>query len=186
MELFKNPHDALMFALRFSAQQYAQTPLAKEMRRAAMGPGGGAIGQGKGLVGLDGAAQAGIICARLDRLTPLQRACILARFSERVESCHCCGSDKMLDAYKGALLTLANWAGTYANSDKVGQRLLFSIVQEFFDRPKKMAREAEKLGVPKRTAYDQKARIWPHLVELDKAAMQAAGDVLEDLIGEVN
>lgn len=190
MELFKNPHDALMFAMRFSSQQYAQTPMAKHLRRAAAEAGGGAgsaIGQGKGLVALDGAAQAGIIRSRMERLAPLQRACIVARFSERADACPCCGHDKPMEEYKAAILSLAQWADQYISSSSAGagQRLRFAIIQEFYERKKSIGQAALSLGVPKRTAYDQKAKIWPHLVDLDKSAMTAAGAELEDMVGEV-
>lgn len=187
MELFKNPHDALFFALRFSSQQYAQTPMAKQLRRAAAEAGGGAaIGSGKGLVALDGAAQAGLIMARVEKLSPLQRACIVARFSMRVEPCCSCGGDKPLDEYKGAIMTLASWAEQFVPGTKTEHRLRFAIVQEYFERSKTITQAAQRLGVAKRTAFDQKAKIWPHLVDLDKNAITAAGAALEDMIGEVS
>lgn len=186
MELFRNPHDALMFALRFSSQQYAQTPMAKQLRRAAAEAGGGAgIGSGKGLVALDGAGMAGLIRARIDKLSPLQHAAIVARFSERVESCPCCGNDKPLDDYRGAIQTLASWAEQFVPSTTTEHRLRYAIVQEYFERCKSIGKAAERIGIAKRTAYDQKAKIWPHLVNLDKAAMTAAGAALEDMIGEM-
>lgn len=187
MELFRNPHDALMFALRFSSQQYAQTPMAKQLRIAAAAAGGGAgIGSGKGLVALDGAAQAGIIRARVEKLSPLQRAAIVARFSERVESCPCCGADKPLDDYRGAIQTIASWAEQFVTGTTTEHRLRYAIVQEYFERCKAIGNAAERLGIVKRTAYYQKAKIWPHLVDLDKAALTAAGAALEDMIGEVS
>jgi hypothetical protein len=187
MELFRNPHDALMFALRFSSQQYAQTPMAKQLRIAAAAAGGGAgIGSGKGLVALDGAAQAGIILARVDKLTPLHRACIVARFSARVEPCCSCGGDKTLDEYRGAIMTLASWAEQFVPSTRTEHRLRYAIVQEYFERTKKIGLAAERIGVAKRTAHEQKSKIWPHLVDLDKAALTAAGAALEDMIGEVS
>jgi hypothetical protein len=186
MELFKNPHDALMFALRFSSQQYAQTPMAKQLRRAAIEAGGGGrIGQGKGLVALDGAAQAGIILGRVDKLSPLQRAAIVARFSMRVEPCCNCGGEKPLDDYKGAIQTLASWAEQFVPSTTTEHRLRYAIVQEYFERCKSIGKAAERIGIAKRTAYDQKNKIWPHLVDLDKQAMTAAGAALEDMIGEM-
>lgn len=186
MELFRNPHDALMFALRFSSQQYAQTPMAKQLRRAAAEAGGGAgIGSGKGLVSIDGAAQAGIILARVDKLSPLQRAAIVARFSARVEDCPCCGADKPLDAYKGAIQTIASWAEQFVTGTTTEHRLRYAIVQEYFERCKSIGKAAERIGIAKRTAYDQKSKIWPHLVDLDKQAMTAAGAALEDMIGEM-
>jgi hypothetical protein len=187
MELFRNPHDALMFAMRFSSQQYAQSPMAQQLRRAEAEAGGLAtIGSGKGLVALDGAAQAGIILGRVDKLHALHRACIIGRFSARVEPCCSCGGEKPLDAYKGAIMTLASWAEQFVPSTRTEHRLRYAIVQEYFERCKAIGAAAERIGISKRTAYDQKAKIWPQLVDLDKTAITAAGALLEDMIGEVS
>lgn len=177
MHLFANHDDALMFALRFTSQQYPQSELAKLMKT----PG---IGGGKGMIGLDGAAQAGVIKSRIDALGELQRACIIARYSARVETCSCCGSDKMLEEYRAAILNLANWASQFIGNDNSVQRIRFAIVQEYFERGNSLGKQAEKINVPKRTAYDQKKKIWPHLADLDKMARTHIGDQLGDLCGE--
>lgn len=71
--LFRCAHDALVFAYRYNGQQYAPTPVAKMMR--------GRIGSGKGLVGVDGAAQAGIIRGLLKPLDPWEQAAIIAKYA---------------------------------------------------------------------------------------------------------
>jgi hypothetical protein len=70
--LFRSSHDALRFAYLFNAQQYAMTPMAKLM---------GGRGSGKGLVGVDGAAQAGMILGRVSQLPKIERYVIVARYS---------------------------------------------------------------------------------------------------------
>jgi len=177
MFLFRNHDDALTFAMRFTSQQYPQSDLAKLMRT----PG---IGGGKGMIGLDGAAQAGIIKNRIERLGELERAAIIARYSARVDTCPCCGNDKALDEYKNAILNLANWACAFIGNAESVQRIRYAIVQEYFERGNMLGKEAEKLNVPKRTAYDQKKKIWPHLADLDKRARTLIGEQLGDLCGE--
>lgn len=71
--LFRSAHDALKFAFVFSGQQYPLTIMAKMMR--------GVVGSGKGLVGLDGAAQAGLICLMVKDLPPLHADCLTARYA---------------------------------------------------------------------------------------------------------
>lgn len=178
MELFKTYDDALTFALRFSSQQYAQSPMAKRMKQS------GPLGQGKGLHQLDGSAQAAFILRRLDEMEKLQRAAVVARFSARVESCPCCGNDTPLPEYKESILLLAHWAQQFVSS-KVVERLLYAIVQDYFERRRSVGKIAESLGIAKRTAYDQKAKIWPQLSLLDKAALMKIESLLTGMVGEV-
>jgi hypothetical protein len=181
MELFKNAHEALFFAHRFSSQQYAQSPMAKMMER---GPGGGPIGQGKGLVSLDGAATAGMILGRVERLSELHRACIVARFAERTDECPCCNGQRMSDDYKAALLQLAQWARPLIRDEVDSQRMRFGVVQAFYDRKSSITQLAKSIGMPARTVLDQKKKIWEQLGQLDKAALTAADDVLNGLYSD--
>lgn len=178
MELFKNPADALLFAMRFSSQQYPQSEMSKLMKRSG-------AGSGKGLVALDGAAQAGMIRARMDRMGALERACIVARYSARTEDCHCCGNQKPLEEYKAAVDLLADWAMQYLSGAMSVRKIRYAVVQDYFERQRSIGKVAKEIGVAPRTAYDQKAKIWPHLTELDKQAQAAIGDMLEDLCGEL-
>lgn len=180
MELFKTPADALLFALRFSTQQYAASPMARLMRQ-----GISAGGSGKGLVALDGAAQAGLILSKLEKMNALERACIVARYTTRTEHCSCCGADKPTDDYKGAIITLADWAEQFISATGSVRRIRYAIVQEYYERRRALSAEAAKINVPKRTAYDQKDKIWPHLADIDKRAQEVIGDMLHDLCGEL-
>jgi hypothetical protein len=172
-ELFKNPHDALMFAFNYSSQQYALSPMAKLMKTG--------IGSGKGLVSLDGAAQAGIILARVDQLTALQRACIAARYAPRFEECPCCqNKDKMTDVYREALATLAEWAISQCTGMTL-RNMRGAIVRSFYERGVSITAAAKQLNVPKSTAYDQKSVICKALQDLDGAAQRAAAGRLEDM-----
>lgn len=183
MELFKTPADALLFAMRFSSEQYAESAMAKSMK-------GPSTSSGKGLVALDGAGQAGMILSRLDRLEqfgptgPLLRACTVARYSNRVQPCPCCGSDVTTPEYKVAILALANWASEHVSSRNPVQRLLYAIVQDYFERTRSITATAKSIGVPPRTALDQKNKIWPLLSALDKDAQATIGDILADVCGE--
>lgn len=178
MELFKNPSEALLFAMRFSSEQYPTSELAKLMKSAR-------IGSGKGLVALDGAGQSGIILARLARLDSLERACIVARYSPKTEDCICCGGQRPTEAYRAAVEVLADWTLQYLSGTISVRKVRFAVVQDFFERRRSIGKVADEIGVPRRTAYDQKAKIWPHLTELDKQAQNSISDQLEDLCGEL-
>lgn len=168
-ELFKNTHDALMYAFNYSSQQYALSPMAKMMKTG--------IGSGKGLVALDGAGQAGMILAHVGRLPALHQACIAARHAPRFEECPCCSSkDKMTDTYREAIATLAEWAIGQVSGISI-RNMRGAIVRSFYEKGVSVAAAALELGVAKRTAYDHKAKIFGELKKMDAAA-QAGIDAL--------
>ena len=71
--LFINAHSALVFAFNFSGQCYDR-PMMNRMAAPS-------VGTGKGLVGLDGAAQAGMIRGEVKSLGKLAEAILIARFA---------------------------------------------------------------------------------------------------------
>ena len=176
-ELFRNSHDALMFAFRFSTQQYALSPMAKLMKTG--------IGSGKGLVANDGAAQAGLILARVARMSSLHQACIVARFDPRMEECPCCQSkDKMTDAYREAIATLTEWSLSAMTGISI-RNMRAAIIRSFFERGVSISDSAKQLGVSKSTAYDQKTKIFHALKKLDAEAQRHAEDVLAGICQEI-
>ncbi|ACR28692.1 hypothetical protein [Burkholderia glumae] len=80
--VFKSAFDAVRFALCYSSQQFGETIMAKRMR----GPGGGS---GMGLVGLDGAGQAGMIRSELEKLPELHLCVVVARAAPQQLACEC-------------------------------------------------------------------------------------------------
>lgn len=175
MELFKNAAEAMLFAYRFSSQQYAQSPHAKLMKA-------GIVGNGKGLVSLDGAGQAGFIRGEIDRMASLHRSCIIARYSIKYEECKCCGGEKMLDEYKEAIANLSEWATQWITGMSV-RSMRHAIIRAYFERGISIKDIADRLNVPKSTAYDQKAKIWEKLKQLDSQAQLEASDRLEKMCG---
>lgn len=79
---FKSAFDAVRFALCYAGQQYGETMLAKRLR-------GESLGTGMGLVGVDGAGQAGEIRRHLWDLPELHLAVIVARAAPRDLPCSC-------------------------------------------------------------------------------------------------
>ncbi|KUZ98106.1 DNA-binding protein [Burkholderia ubonensis] len=79
---FKSGFDAVRFALCYSLQQYGETMMAKRLR-------GESVGSGMGLVGLDGAGQAGQIRRMLWDLPELHLSVVVARAAPRDLPCSC-------------------------------------------------------------------------------------------------
>lgn len=178
MELFKKPDEAVIFALRFTSQQYAQSEMAKLLKSSSRA-------SAKGLVGLDGAGQAGFVLARLERMDPKHKACVVARYSPRTIDCKCCGQPAPKVEYREAIDQLADHVSQYLSGALSVRRIRYAIVQEFFERRRSIGKVADEVGVPRRTAYDQKNKIWPHLVELDKMATAEMSDILADICGDI-
>lgn len=79
--LFRSAHAALTFAFNFSGQSY-ERPLMNRMADEPAPP-------GKGLVGIDGAAQAGMIRAEVHALGRLAESILIARVAPRTTPCSC-------------------------------------------------------------------------------------------------
>jgi hypothetical protein len=82
--LFRSAHEALTFAFRFAHDQSPRTPMTTLLQ-------GGRIGSGKGLVGVDGAGQAGMVLSALKHLNDEQRNVIMVRYGDLRRECSCCG-----------------------------------------------------------------------------------------------
>ncbi|CAE6958872.1 hypothetical protein [Paraburkholderia domus] len=78
--VFTDTDAALRFALRFASQQHSSSELA-----GLRGP----SRSGKGLSGMDGAAQAGMVRAELAKLTLTQRALLIGRYALPDIICTC-------------------------------------------------------------------------------------------------
>jgi len=189
MEMFKAPQDALMFAYRFSEQQYALSPMGKLMK--------GSIGSGKGLVALEGAGQAGFILEGVSRLGDVEQACITCRYSLRFEPCqcrrYCCNGETILVEYQNALMMIDRLVALPVVGDSAmahHHKLRHHIIRHYFERRDKarhiesIGKIAERLKVPKRTAYDLKGKIEKALIDIDKTAMTKIDAILEKMCGE--
>jgi hypothetical protein len=177
-ELFKDYHEALTFAFLYSTQQYAISPMAKMMKT-------GLVGTGKGLVSLDGAAQAGMIKAAIDKLQPLEKSFLVAKYSPKFDVCPCCGGQKPLQQYSEAIAALRDWA-TNSFSGLSVKKMREGIVRAYFERDISIGKLADELKVPRRTAYDQRKKIHDALRTLETHAGGWAFAMLESLFeGEI-
>ncbi|RJF99029.1 hypothetical protein [Noviherbaspirillum saxi] len=183
--LFKSHNEALIFAFRFATEQYAISPTAKLMKS-------GVVGNGRGLVSLDGAAQAGLILANVRRLTPIQQACIVCRYSERFTACKCgnscCSGTFILEEYRKAILFLDDVVALPALTGITLRQMRHAIIRNYFE-PKKAAERlsigqaADRLKVARRTAYDMKTKIETVLIDHDKTARTKIDEYLGSMCG---
>lgn len=175
--LFENTHNALVFAFHFSAEQYAETLLSRLIRRG--------CGSGKGLVGLDGAGQAGMVLAEIGRLGDLEQAVIAARFAPKFEECPCCGGEKPTKVWRDAIEKLTAWAVPAGVSNMRARR---ELVSKFFGvRGIEFKALAERYGMNRKTVAEQYQNVAKRLKDLDSRAQCALDDALKSggmVVGE--
>lgn len=149
--LFDSAWAALAFAFRYSTQQYSPTPMARLMR--------GSIGSGKGLVGLDGAAQAGIIRAEVDKLKSFERSAVIARFAladrERLE----------------AMLMLVPPAAASLGTGVHNRRMVDALVQRFYGKKINLKDLAEIHGMHANTLTSRWQCVRRMLTETENRGM---------------
>lgn len=149
--LFDSTYAALAFAYRYSTQQYQPTPMARLMR--------GSIGSGKGLHGLDGAAQAGIIRAEVERLRMYERFAVIARFAiDDKERCL-------------AMLALICPATAALGTGVHNRRLVDALVQRHYGKRVHLKDLAEMVGIHPNTMTDRWRSIRRVLTEIEHRGM---------------
>ncbi len=106
--LFQNAHGALVFAYNFAGQAYDR-PMMNRLAAPS-------VGNGKGLVGLDGAAQSGMIRAEVQCLGKLAEAILIARTAPKSKPCSCraacCSGHKPNREWTDAIATLSDHVRT--------------------------------------------------------------------------
>jgi hypothetical protein len=158
--MFKSAHAALVFALNYSMQQYDR-PL---MNRKAAGP---STGTGKGLSGLDGAGQAGMVRVELERLAPIQQAVLVASIAPQQLPCECgvscCSGWKINQEWADAMGDLTSAAAAAALSGCLSNgRLRSMLIQRLFGAKVTLSKLAEDHKVDERTvsAHHAKLKRW--------------------------
>ena len=176
--LFSSAHAALVFSFNYSSQYY-ERPL---MTRLASPPTGG----GKGLAGMDGAAQAGFIRAEVQSLGTIAEAILIARMAQRFESCSCrascCSGRKPNREWTAAIAVLADHVRATALAGCTSNGLLRReyVVRHFSPKDQRIGLEAlaEKHGIHRDTASAHYGRVAKLLGGSRKGRDQVPG--LED------
>lgn len=170
--LFNNTHEALIFAFNYSTQQYALSPMSKLALKGA--------GSGKGLVSVDGAGQAGLILAHVNRLSSVHKCCITARFAVKTRDCQCCGAEAMGEQYAEAIMNLMELSMGCFSGVSV-RKVREAIIRSFYERGISLQGVAERFNLPKTTAYRQKELVWDWLKKVDTEAQRLIDESLQPL-----
>lgn len=153
--LFDSSHDALRFAFNFSGQQYQASAMNKAMTPA--------IGSGKGLVGVDGAAQAGMIRAELGSLPELHRNVLTARAAPRELPCECrrpcCNGKRPNPEWAEAIVWLTDRAMQQLSGSFSHYRVRRSILEKIFGVKVDLVQIAEDCGAHRNTVGEQNKRL---------------------------
>lgn len=191
--MFQSAHAALTFAFNFSGQSYDR-PMMNRL-------GAPAQGSGKGLVGLDGAGQAGMIRAEVQSLGRLAEAILIARIAPRTTPCSCrsvcCSGHKPNREWTSAIAVLADhirvsvFAGCVVN----GLMRREYLVRYFARKEDRVGIEdlAEKHDVARNTVSAHNAKVFAYLggtqARKDKPASigmeQAAFNAIEDKLRSI-
>lgn len=151
--LFASPHAALVFAYNFSSEQYDRPAMNK------MGDEPAPVG--KGLVGTDGAAQAGFIQKEVATLGPLHEAIVIATYAPRKFSCEChslcCCGFKRNAEWQEAIGKIALAAAEKLSGKLSNYRLRVKIVESAFGMKVKIQDMAEYCRVDRNTAAEHNA-----------------------------
>lgn len=191
--LFETAHGALVFAFNFSGQCYDR-PM---MNRLATPSFGG----GKGLVGLDGAAQAGMIRAEVQSLGRLAEAILIARIAPRTKPCSCrsscCSGHKPNKEWTDAIAWLCDHVRTTALAGCTANGLMRrEYVVRYFtpkDRRDSLEMIADRHEIARNTASAHAAKVAlffagsqarkdkPGSIGMEQAAFDAIQDRLRDV-----
>lgn len=185
--LFSSAHAALVFAFNFSGQGYDR-PVMSRMATPA-------IGSGKGLAGLDGAAQTGFIRAEVAAIGKLHEAILIARIAPRSTPCSCrsacCSGQRPNVEWHVAVSVLADRSRTSALSGCTSDgRIRRGLVMMYFggvrmtvaglaeDSEQARRTVAAHLGRVRRWLKDEEAKAWDEIDwRLSVAGMTPNGDV---------
>jgi len=163
--LFRSAHAALVFAFNFTMQQYDRPLMNKVASKDSE------QGEGKGLSGQDGAAQAGMIRRRLSTLPPLQQAIMVARTAPATLVCSCgapcCQGRQANLEWTAAIRLVADSAEKEAlASCTINRGLTLGLLTRLFGQGKgqQMSDIAEQAGVSSNTATNHLSRLklWLH------------------------
>lgn len=167
--LFRNAHEALVFAFRYSHDQSPRTPMTGLMQ-------GGKIGSGKGLIGVDGAGQAGMILAGLKHLTAEQRNVVTVRYGEIHAECHCCGSLVPTREWRDAVDALSH-CPELGDLPRVVR--LAAVEKALCRRRISLALYASQYSVSERTVRERAAKVKDRLSKVENAALAWLQDHFE-------
>jgi len=164
--LFLSAHAALVFSFNFSSDLY-ERPLMNKMADSPHPP-------GKGLSGLDGAAQAGFVLAELNQMGAIPRAILTACVAPHSNPCECrrpcCTGKTPNPVWVESIRVLAQHALVPLSGCVSHYRLRLAIVQKFFGDSVSLSDISEICGVNRDTASDHNHKVVKALKTEESAA----------------
>lgn len=174
--LFRTARGALLFATNYVHGQTKKPFLVKMM-------GGGKAGRGLG--GLDGAGQAGMILAALLRLPKVQQAILIARHTAATTPCSCkapcCKGYREDPDWAEAIEYLVEDVLKQGLTGTISHyRLRRTLVTRFFGAKQFFVDLAKQCGVERHTASDYYKKVKEYLGDQEKKAYWAMEGYLKE------
>lgn len=176
--LFTSTHAALTFCLNFVEQQYDR-PLMNRLASPV-------VGSGRGLAGVDGAAQAGMIRSELRRLPRLEECALIARCAPPYLPCSCghacCSGQKPHREWTDAVGELARdlKRGVFESREVSIMLRRAYVLRHFTPKKHREAIEvvAERLGIVRNTFSAHYGKVKTYLTKLEDRAYDALDERL--------
>lgn len=177
--LFTSTHQALRWAFSYHGLSSPKSisDIIARMKDKSRPP------SGRGLSGLDGAAQAGMILQEVNRLPEQMRMAVIARFAG-TSPCPCCNQPAVSPLRVEAVEHLAEHVRKVA-SIAGPLALRRGLVRIHYGDKLKMGDIADQCGVHRNTLSNYKAAIRKTLEPIDKHAMAQMDEALSGMVGDV-
>ncbi|RAR51672.1 hypothetical protein C7401_13632 [Paraburkholderia unamae] len=177
--IFKSAEEAVTFACNYSSQQYAMSAMGKILQR-------GAQGSGRGLVGLDGAGQAGMVFAELERIDYWQLAVLVTGKLSRRERCDCtrscCRGWKPNPVFEEAVSQLADHVARVHPVVLPVRSFRVAVIKKYFGEKDSDPMEVAKgEGMSKRTAERYVGLIREFIRNLEKDGITQLAERLDNI-----
>lgn len=184
--LFDSAHAALVFAFNFAGQHYDTPPLARlaaGLNRELTPT------SNKGLGGLDGAAQAGMIRAEINTLGNLAENVLTARFAPSYHPCACrsacCGGKKTNPEWINSIAWLSNhMRSTALFGTSADYRIRRTCVLRHFqvkEKRQSLEQMADACGINRQTAGSYMSKVAKFLKVIESSAYSAISDKLQEI-----
>lgn len=177
--IFNTVHGALSFAYT-----YQGNPDTSSVNRMGQEP---SRIPGKGLIGIDGAAQAGFIQGRVRKAGVLAEAFIIGEFMPRCLPCdcvqECCSGYKPNKAREGAITYLSNVLHEHVLAGhRTNKPIRVVCVESFFDKAIHVTQTAENIGISRNLLTLLMAKSREYLSEEKTRCRILVDDLLDCLI----
>lgn len=184
--LQRPPSDDALFHSEVGALKFALNYQHGGMKRPSMTVmmGGGAGKKGRGLGGLDGAAQAGMISLELGNLSDLHRALLVGRYATPSRPCDCrtvcCRGWRENEEWKIPIDWLTQYVLENGLTGTISHyRFRRSLITRHFGVKESFIQMSAACGVERHTASRQYKVIHEHLTKEEKRAKIAIKGILE-------